>query len=436
CRAGACISGRAARRAFALGHRDSQESASKSRDVRAESFGHRRDQSALRIGDREGGPAEARSNGCVRESRLDRRSESRGSIRPRRDRSVPASRSRALADWQRCCTARVPGGGNERPARQSPYGVVRPAGRASGARGWKLSVQVKDHWMVTHGKANPSDASVMLTELLSGSEIRKVTGPIELKVRSIAYDSRKVTAGGMFFALHGEKLDGVKFVSDALGRGASVVASEEARLVGFPKELTWVELLPGSERRDLARAAASFYHQPATALKLVGVTGTNGKTTTTFLVDSILKAAGLTGGLIGTIGYRTPQGSRPALNTTPESLDLQQMFAEIRDAGGTHAVLEASSHALAMDRLWGCHFAAAVFTNLTRDHLDYHKTFEEYFAAKRLLFEGTGVGAPAVAVLNADDDYATRLEGLARRTLTYGLKNAADLTPKKLSLSS
>jgi UDP-N-acetylmuramoyl-L-alanyl-D-glutamate--2,6-diaminopimelate ligase len=98
-------------------------------------------------------------------------------------------------------------------------------------------------------------------------------------------------------------------------------------------------------------------------------------------------------------------------------------------------VLEASSHALAMDRLWGCQFAAAVFTNLTRDHLDYHKTFEEYFAAKRLLFEGTGAGAPSVAVLNADDDYATRLEGLARRTLTYGLKNAADLTPKKLNLS-
>jgi UDP-N-acetylmuramoyl-L-alanyl-D-glutamate--2,6-diaminopimelate ligase len=153
------------------------------------------------------------------------------------------------------------------------------------------------------------------------------------------------------------------------------------------------------------------------------------------LVDSILKAARFTAGLIGTTGYRTPKGSRPALNTTPESLDLQQMFAEIRDAGGTHAVLEASSHALAMDRLWGCHFTATIFTNLTRDHLDYHKTFEEYFAAKRLLFEGTGAGAPGVAVLNADDDYATRLEGLARRTLTYGLKNGADLTPKKLILS-
>ena len=114
-----------------------------------------------------------------------------------------------------------------------------------------------------------------------------------------------------------------------------------------------------------------------------------------------------------------------AANTTPESLDLQQMFAEVRDAGGTHAVLEASSHALAMERLWGCHFAVAIFTNLTRDHLDYHKTFEEYFAAKRRLFEGTGAGAPDVAVINADDPYAPQLVGLAQRTLTYGLKGRA-----------
>ncbi len=169
--------------------------------------------------------------------------------------------------------------------------------------------------------------------------------------------------------------------------------------------------------------------------RLVGVTGTNGKTTTAFLVDSILRAAGHTTGLIGTTGYRTPKGSRAAVNTTPESLDLQQMFAEIRDAGGTHAVLEASSHALAMERLWGCHFAVAIFTNLTRDHLDYHKTFEEYFAAKRLLFEGTGAGAPDVAVINADDPYAPQLAGFARRTLTYGLKGAPDLSAQEIRVS-
>ncbi len=165
------------------------------------------------------------------------------------------------------------------------------------------------------------------------------------------------------------------------------------------------------------------------------MTGTNGKTTTTFLVDSILQAAGYTTGLLGTTGYRTPKGSRGGANTTPESLDLQQMFAEVRDAGGTHAVLETSSHALAMDRLWGCHFAVAIFTNLTRDHLDYHKTFEGYFAAKRRLFEGTGAGAPDVAVINADDPYASRLEGLTKRTLTYGLKGTPEITTRKFTPS-
>ena len=240
----------------------------------------------------------------------------------------------------------------------------------------------------------------------------------------------------MFFALPGEKLDGSRFVNDAVARGAIAIASSNSRPVDVSREIAWVELTRGKERRSLALASANFFGHPANSLKLIGVTGTNGKTTTTFLIDSILNAAGSTSGLVGTTGYRTPKGSRPAQNTTPESLDLQQMFAEIRDAGGTHGILEASSHALAMDRLWGCHFAVAVFTNLTRDHLDYHKTFEDYFAAKRRLFAGTGAGAPDVAVINADDPYADRLEGLARRTLTYSLKGGADLVATKLSLGS
>ena len=289
--------------------------------------------------------------------------------------------------------------------------------------------------MATGNKRDAEISGLPLTELLADVEITKVSGPTEISIRSIAYDSRKVTQGGIFYALHGEKLDGTKFVAGAVERGAIVVASEQGRPSEFPQNLTWIELAPRSDRRGLARAAANFYGQPANALKLAGVTGTNGKTTTTFLVDSILQAAGWTGGLVGTTGYRTPKGKREALNTTPESLDLQQMFAEIRDSGGSYAVLEASSHALAMERLWGCRFAAAIFTNLTRDHLDYHKTFEDYFAAKRLLFAGTGAGAPSAAVINADDEYAARLEGLARKTLTYGLKNSADLTTRKLNLS-
>ena len=274
-----------------------------------------------------------------------------------------------------------------------------------------------------------------LEKLLAGVEIRKISGPTDVEIQSIAYDSRRATAGALFFAMQGVKLEGVEFVEDALVRGAVAVASARERPIQFPENATWIELLPGSERRGLARVAANFYGHPADALKLVGVTGTNGKTTTAFLVDSILRVAGYTDGLIGTTGYRTPKGALPAPNTTPESLDLQQIFAEIRDARGTHVVLEASSHALAMERLSGCHFAAAIFTNLTRDHLDYHRTFEEYFAAKKLLFTGTGAGMPDAGVINVDDPYGAQLAGLARRTLSYALKNAADLTAKKFALS-
>jgi len=273
-----------------------------------------------------------------------------------------------------------------------------------------------------------------LGDVIEGVEVVRVSGPADVDVLSIAYDSRQVNPGGLFFALSGEKTDGNRFVADGLASGAAAIASTQPRSAEISPSVAWIELARGKERRGLALAAANFYGRPAERLSLVGVTGTNGKTTITFLVDSILQAAGFSTGLIGTIGYRTPRGSRKAAHTTPESLDLQRMFAEIRDAGGTHVVLEASSHALALDRVWGCHFAAAIFTNLTRDHLDYHKTFEAYFTAKRSLFEGTGAGAPDLAVLNADDDYSSRLESLARRTLTYGFQGAADLTAKKYAL--
>jgi len=274
-----------------------------------------------------------------------------------------------------------------------------------------------------------------LEEIIAGIEGVRVTGSARAPILGVACDSRKVTRDTLFFALPGAKADGNEFVVSAIERGAIAVASPLPRLAGIAPDIAWIELMPGHERRALALAAANFYGHPADALKLVGVTGTNGKTTITFIVDSILHAAGLTTARIGTTGYETPRGFRPATNTTPESLDLQQMFAEVRDARGTHAVLEVSSHALAMERPWGCHFAVAIFTNLTRDHLNFHKTFEEYFAAKRVLFEGTGAGAPDTAVINMDDAYAPRLEALAKRTLTYGLKEGADLTAKKFALS-
>ena len=167
----------------------------------------------------------------------------------------------------------------------------------------------------------------------------------------------------------------------------------------------------------------------------MAITGTNGKTTTASLVDAIIKASKSKTGLFGTIAYETPAGTYPAPNTTPESVDLQGFFAEIRDAGGKFAVLEASSHALTMDRLWGCHFAAAVFTNLTREHMDYHKTFEDYFAAKKTLFTGSGAGVPETAIVNIDDEYGNQLLGIAKNTVTYGLDATAEVTTKKFQLA-
>ncbi len=288
-----------------------------------------------------------------------------------------------------------------------------------------------------------------LRDLLVGTEPTQPLGNADREISSLAYNTRQVSPGTLFFAIRGEKTDGNRFVFDAIERGARAIASQLPRPWGpqwagvfageaaapreLPPTVEWIQV--ADARKALAWVAANFYGRPAQALKLVGVTGTNGKTTTSYLIDSILRAAGAGTGLFGTIAYRTPRGSRVASTTTPESLDLQSFLAEVRDAGGTHAVLEASSHALAMDRVWGCPLAAAVFTNLTRDHLDYHKTFEDYFAAKRRLFEGTGAGAPAVGIINADDPYGRRLAGLAARTLTYGLENGAGVVAKKFALA-
>jgi UDP-N-acetylmuramoyl-L-alanyl-D-glutamate--2,6-diaminopimelate ligase len=276
--------------------------------------------------------------------------------------------------------------------------------------------------------------SIRLAKLLRGVEIKSLVPHGEIEIASIAYDSRRVSPGALFVAIRGEKTDGNKFVAGAIARGAVAVVSEQPRPADSPPPLGWVEVPDG--RKALALIAANYFGRPAEVLKLVGITGTNGKTTTSYLVDSILRASGCEVGLFGTVTYRVVRAARPAERTTPESLDLQGFLAEVVRAGGTHAVLEASSHALAMDRLWGCPFTVAIFTNLTRD-LDYHKTFEEYFAAKRRLFEGTGAGVPSTGVINRDDPYGQRLAGLAAHTLAYGLYNGAEITPtRKVALSS
>jgi UDP-N-acetylmuramoyl-L-alanyl-D-glutamate--2,6-diaminopimelate ligase len=292
-----------------------------------------------------------------------------------------------------------------------------------------------------HADEGPQDSSrsrasrpnIKLRDLLQGIEASIPPSAEELEIRQVACDSRKVRPRALFFALHGAKADGNTFIRDAVSRGAVAIASEESSPAAIPSSVAWIQVREA--RKALAVAAANFFGHPAQGLQLVAVTGTNGKTTTTSLIDAIVKASGAKTGLFGTIAYHTPLGEYPAPNTTPESVDLQGFLAEIRDAGGKFGVLEASSHSLAMDRLWGCHFAAAVFTNLTREHMDYHKTFDDYFAAKKRLFEGTGAGAPEVAVINADDEYGKRLTGLAKKTVTYGLESDADITTKKFQLT-
>ncbi|MGA2435538.1 MAG: UDP-N-acetylmuramoyl-L-alanyl-D-glutamate--2,6-diaminopimelate ligase [Bryobacteraceae bacterium] len=259
-----------------------------------------------------------------------------------------------------------------------------------------------------------------VAEILSGAAISERLARVEVK--GLAYDSRKVEPGFLFFAFPGQKSDGRAFASKAIENGAVAVIGESAKPEGF--DGFWIPVDHG--RRALALAARSFYGAPDEKLSITGLTGTNGKTTTSYLLDSILRAAGNTTSLMGTIECRVAGRTVPAVNTTPESLDLFRIFDATRSAGGSHVTMEVSSHALALARVYGVHFHTAVFSNLTRDHLDFHHTMEEYFAAKRLLFEGAGAPPPRFAVLNHDDEYGRRIAPPAGTgTMWYGIESGA-----------
>ncbi len=249
------------------------------------------------------------------------------------------------------------------------------------------------------------------------------------EISGLAYDSRQVGSGQLFWALPGAKVDGRVFAQQAVQKGAAGVVSESPAPQDFPAP--WLVVPHG--RQALALAARNLYGRLDEKLKLTGITGTNGKTTTSYLVDSILRAAGFTTGVFGTIGYRLADQELPAVNTTPESLDLHRMFAELDRLGSTHATLEVSSHALDLGRVYGLQFHTAVFSNLTRDHLDYHRTMEAYFAAKQLLFTGAGAPAPQVAVVNKDDEWARKLAiPRTSQTISYGLGQDAMLRARQI----
>ena len=266
-------------------------------------------------------------------------------------------------------------------------------------------------------------------DLLHGVEASSVRGDAE--VTAVEYDSRKVRPGSLFIAIRGESTDGNQYIKQALTQGAAAVVSDApgvaGKVAGSAQSIASAEVRHG--RRAMAGISANFYQHPAQRLKVTGVTGTNGKTTTTFLIESLLQSSGRSSALIGTIEYHIAARVVPSPHTTPESLELNKFFAEAVEAGATEAVMEVSSHALAQGRVWGIPYDVAVFTNLTRDHLDYHKTMEEYFGAKCSLFTGCGAQPPRVAIINVDDDYGRKLAELIRgggsEVIGYGLGEGA-----------
>src|SRR5438067_333540 len=244
---------------------------------------------------------------------------------------------------------------------------------------------------------------VRLPELFTGIDVRLPPRAEEVDVRALAVDSRKVGPGGLFAALQGAAADGAQFAPQAVERGAVAVLSDRELAVA-PAVL----VVARDARRAFSQAASRFHGEPSKRMRLVGVTGTNGKTTTTYLVDQLAAAAGIRTAVVGTVEARWPGGREPATHTTPESHELQELLARIAQAGTDVVAMEVSSHALAQERVAGCTFAAAAFTNLTRDHLDYHGTIDAYFEAKARLFRGL-LPAGAPAVLNLDDARCAKL---------------------------
>jgi len=268
---------------------------------------------------------------------------------------------------------------------------------------------------------------MQLKTLLTAISVRQIIGPLDRSVESIAYDSRRVQRNGLFVALRGEKFDGHDFIEQAIEKGASVIVAEREQK--YPRA-TCVAV--ENTRTALADVSAAFYGYPARKLKLAGITGTNGKTTTTFLIQHICEKAGVRCGLIGTVRYQLGERVLPAARTTPESLDLQELLAQIANAGCRAATMEVSSHALAQDRTRGLELDVAVFTNLTQDHLDFHGTMKNYFESKLKLFTQLASQQKKrkpVAVINIDDRYGEQLLGKIDKSIsiiTYGMAVRAD----------
>jgi UDP-N-acetylmuramoyl-L-alanyl-D-glutamate--2,6-diaminopimelate ligase len=267
-------------------------------------------------------------------------------------------------------------------------------------------------------------AHPVLSGLSPGAE-----GLAPIAVTRVEYDSRMVSAGAVFVALKGVHADGTSYARDAITRGAIAVFSESPA----PADVSVPWLRVADARLTLAALASEFYGRPSEQLTLVGITGTNGKTTTSYLLASIFEAAGVKCGRVGTVGYRVGSREFEAARTTPEAPELQRMLRDMVAQGCGACVMEVSSHALVLRRADHLRFAAGIFTNLTRDHLDFHGDMEQYFAAKRRLFEL--LPPEAVAVTNADDRHGAQFAAAAARPVTYGIDAPADVQPGPIAFS-
>ena len=283
-----------------------------------------------------------------------------------------------------------------------------------------------------------------LSRLLEGVPVSKMFQTMfgkmvvthDVEVRALQYDSRNVQQGDCFVALRGTGTDGHRFVQQAIGNGAKVLVVEDDQAI--PDSLCMhsgvVKAVVNDSRKALAILSANYYEHPSKHMRVIGVTGTNGKTTSTHLIRSLLEACGETVGLIGTIEYRFGSEVTPATHTTPESLELNALLSRMLKAGCTSVSMEVSSHALHQSRVYGIEFSAAAFTNLTQDHLDYHKTMDEYFSAKKILFDS--LSEKSWAVTNRDDDWGRKLFASTRgNSLSYGFDAEADVRVTGAELS-
>ena len=274
---------------------------------------------------------------------------------------------------------------------------------------------------------------MLLKNILKGIEHSIQTGSqkSDIDITAISDDSREVTPGCIFVALMGHQKDGRNFVEEAVSKGASVIVSDPGLHV--PEGIIKVSVT--DVRAALAEIAKNFYGDPSAKLKVIGITGTNGKTTVTYLIEAIVKEAGARAGVIGTINYRSNGDIKPARNTTPGSLELQKLISDMVGVGVKYAAIEVSSHALDQGRISGVRLDVGLFTNITSDHLDYHKTRDEYFKAKSKIFEH--LKDDGVIVLNYDDEKVRSLKGsITRRTLTYGIGQGSDIRAYNIKLSS